>query len=128
MEDQINSRPFTPSPTLAFTRNVALDLVLTLFLCGTWNLFVQYKQIQALNYLLKEERYVFWKIYALSLLTCGIYYVYHKYCKARDLAAILKIEENGEVVLAVVLTVIGLPFIYDAIFQDKLNSYFAHTQ
>ena len=56
-----------------YRRNVALDVVLTLLMCGLWNIVVQYEQIKMLNALLKEERFPYWKIGLLVLLTCGIY-------------------------------------------------------
>ncbi|MBU6155283.1 MAG: DUF4234 domain-containing protein, partial [Bdellovibrionales bacterium] len=69
-------------------RNIALDLILTVFLCGLWNLAVQISHVNTLNYLLKTERYSFWKIYILSLLTCGIYFIYFEYKKAEEISAL----------------------------------------
>ncbi len=107
-----------------YTRNVVLDLVLTVMCCGLWNLVVQNSHINALNAHLKEERYAFWKVCLFSLLTCGLYGIYFEYCKAKEIAALTKAEESSEVILAIVLSIIGLHWVYDAIFQDKLNQYF----
>jgi hypothetical protein len=103
-------------------RNIALDLILTILLCGLWNLIVQRKQIQTLNYLLKEERYSFWKVYLLSLLTCGIYFIFHEYKKAEEIATITGKDSDSDPLLAVVLSIFGLSIVFDAIAQSKLNA------
>jgi len=103
-------------------RNIALDLILTLLLCGLWNLVVQHSQIRTLNYLLKTERYSFWKVYLLSLLTCGIYLIFFEYKKAVDLSTLLGKDSDSDPILAVVLSIFGLSLIYDAIAQSKINT------
>jgi hypothetical protein len=106
-------------------RNVALDIVLTLLLCGLWNIVVQYGQIETLNQLYREEKYSFWKTYLLSLVTCGIYLIYFEYKKATDFAHFTApgTEDGSDGVIAVVLAIFGLNFVYDAIFQSKLNDW-----
>jgi hypothetical protein len=106
-------------------RNVALDIVLTLLLCGLWNLVVQYDQIKTMNILLKEEKYNIWKLGGYSLLTCGIYFIYFEYLKSIDFAKIKNPNkvDDSDPVIAVVLTIFGLNFIYDAILQTKINDY-----
>ena len=103
-------------------RSIALDLILTILLCGLWNLIVQHKQIETLNYLLKEERYSFWKVYLLSLLTCGIYFIFHEYKKAEEIAKITAKDSDSDPLLAVVLSIFGLSIVFDAIAQSKLNA------
>jgi hypothetical protein len=102
-------------------RNVALDLFLTLLLCGIWNAVVQYKQIETLNYLLKKEQYSFWKVYLFTVLTCGIYLIFHEYQKAVELAKITGKERDSDPILAVVLSLLGFSIVFDAIVQSKLN-------
>lgn len=111
-----------------YRRNVALDLILTLLLCGLWNLVLQYQQIKTLNYLLKEERFSYLKLSLFSLLTCGIYFVYHEYLKAEAFQNFLAKETQATVdtsdpVLAAILSIFGLNFVYDAILQTKINDY-----
>jgi hypothetical protein len=105
------------------TRSVVLDLVLTILFCGLWNGVVQYSQMKTLNYLYKEERYSFWKFSLYSLLTCGVYYIYHEYRKADDYQRFIKSPDTSEPVLALVLALFGFGWIYDAILQSKLNEY-----
>ena len=102
-------------------RNIALDIVLTLLLCGLWNLVVQYEQIKTLNYLLKTEKYAYWKIYIYSLLTCGIYLIIFEYKKAEEITRLQNKTDNTDSLLAVLLAVVGLHWIYDALAQSKLN-------
>lgn len=106
-------------------RNVALDIVLTILLCGLWNLVVQYDQIKTLNYLLKEEKYNIWKLAGFSLLTCGLYFIYFEYKKSVDFHALLKSSkgDDSDAVIAVILTLFGLNWVYDAILQTKINEY-----
>lgn len=120
----MNSDSLTPD----FRRNVALDLILTILLCGLWNLVLQYNQIKTLNYLLKEDRFSYWRMYIFTVLTCGIYFVYHEYKKAEAFQNFLAKETPAKVdtsdpVLAAVLCVIGFNFVYDAILQTKINEY-----
>jgi len=103
-------------------RNIALDVILTILLCGLWNLIVQQKQIETLNSLLKTERYSFWKIYILSLLTCGIYFIYFEYKKAEEISVLTGKDSDSDPILAVVLSIFGLSIVFDAIAQGKLNA------
>ena len=114
----------TPINTADFTRNVALDIVLTILLCGLWNMVVQYNQCRVMNYLLKEEKYNYWKFYIFTLLTCGIYYFYHEYTKAADFQKITGSNDTSEPILALVLSVLSFGFVYDAILQSKINDHF----
>ncbi|NDF14439.1 DUF4234 domain-containing protein [bacterium] len=103
-------------------RNIALDLVLTVFTCMMWNLVVQYGQMNQLNYLLKREKYHFLKFYGLSILTCGIYVFFHEYQKAKDLIELTGSEEDMDTLLALAFTAFGLSIVYDAIAQSKINA------
>jgi hypothetical protein len=106
-------------------RNVALDIVLTILFCGLWNLVVQYDQIKTLNHLLKEEKYNIWKLSGLSIITCGIYFIYFEYLKSVDFAKLAKPgkQDDSDAVIAVVLSIFGMHWVYDAILQTKINDY-----
>ena len=106
-------------------RNVALDIVLTLLMCGLWNLVVQYDQIKTLNHIFREEKYNIWKLSAFTILTCGIYFIYFEYLKSQDFAKFIKPaqHDDSDAVIAVVLTIFGMNWIYDAILQTKINEY-----
>ena len=106
-------------------RNVALDIVLTLLMCGLWNLVVQYDQIKTLNFIYKEEKYNIWKLSLFSILTCGIYFIYFEYLKSVDFAKVSKPthSDDSDAVIAVILSIFGMHWIYDAILQTKINEY-----
>ena len=127
--DAPNTPPVSPNPTTGldlpydYRRNVALDLVLTVLLYGMCNLVVQYHHIETLNALLKEQKYSFLKLMLFSLLTCGIYYVYHQYMKSKDFLTVMKQPSDSDPILAAVLAIVGLNFVHDAILQTKLNEF-----
>lgn len=102
-------------------RNVVLDIVLTVVFCGLWNLLVQFEQIKALNYLLGTEKYTAWKVYLLCIVTCGLYLIYFEYQKAQDVKALRNDTESSDEVLAVILTILGFHWVWDAFTQTKLN-------
>ena len=111
-------------------RNVALDIVLTILLCGLWNLVVQYDQIKNLNFLMKEEKYNIWKLSAFSILTCGLYFIYFEYLKSVDFNKLSKpgLTDDSDAVIAVVLSLFGMHWVYDAILQTKINEYIDQTK
>jgi hypothetical protein len=105
-------------------RNIALDLVLTLVTFGLFNFWVQYQQIQTVNYLLNEKRYSFIKWAFLTLITFGLYHIYHEYKKSADIAQCLGNPNSIEPIISVILTVMGMFWIADAIQQISINRYF----
>lgn len=106
-----------------YRRNVPLDLILTIVLCLMWNLVVQYHHCETFNALLKREKYSFWRMWIFTILTCGLYMVYHEYLKSKDWQEITGKPDDSDQILAVVLAMFGLNFIYDAILQNKINEY-----
>jgi len=104
-------------------RNIGLDLVLTLITCGLFNIYLQYRQCEALNVMLQEQRYSFGMWLLLTIVTCGIYHVYHEYKKTSD---IMRIEgrDGGEPILVAVLTLFGMSIVADAIQQTHINRHF----
>ncbi len=108
-------------------RSIALDIIVTVLTCGLFNFYVQYKQIQAVNDILKEEKYsfVFWLI--LTICTCGLYHIYHEYRKSVDLAAKLNKDAGMAGIISVILTMIGLSIVNDAVQQVEINAYYGNT-
>jgi hypothetical protein len=106
-----------------YRRNIALDLVLTICLCGLWNLVVQYEQYLAINALLKRERFSYWKVGLLSLMTCGIYFIYYEYDRTIALHELTGKDDDSDKILSVVLSIFGFHWVWDAIYQSKLNAY-----
>jgi hypothetical protein len=109
-------------------RNIALDIILTIITCYIYNLYVQYKQMEAVNDMLKEEKYsfIFWLLF--TILTCGFYHIYHEYRKSSDIARLRGKDEGTAGLTAVVLTLFGMFIICDAIQQSEINTYYGHQQ
>ena len=109
-------------------RNIALDIVITILTCGLFNIYVQYRQILALNAMLKEEKYSFPMWLLLVIVTCGLYHIYHEYRMSTDLANILRQNDSKEAIISVVLTAFGLHIVCDAIQQSHINQYYGVTR
>ena len=108
-------------------RNIAVDLVLTLVTCGIYNVFIQYKQILAVNAMLRQEKYSFVPWFLLSLITCGLYHVYHEYRVSEDIARILEDRSGQLPLISLLLSLFGLSFVADAIQQSKINEHFGDS-
>ncbi len=109
-------------------RNIALDIVLTIITCFLYNFYVQYKQMEAVNDMIKENKYSFITWFLFCMITCGLYHIYHEYRKSSDVARVLKKDEGSAGLTAVILTFFGLGIICDAIQQSEINSYYGNNQ
>jgi uncharacterized membrane protein YGL010W len=106
-------------------RNIALDIILCLITCYIYNIYWQYRQMQALNAMLKTEKYSFVTWLLLTIVTCGLYHIYHEYRKSADLDKVLG-RESMEPLAVLLLAIFGLGLIGDAIQQSSINSYFGN--
>ncbi len=107
-------------------RNIAKDIILTLLTCGLFNIYVQHRQIQALNAMLRNQKYSTLHWFLLTLITCGIYHIYHEYRISSDLVILQKLDPN-EPLLIVILAIFGMSIVADAIQQSHINHYYGHT-
>lgn len=114
--------------TTNFVSSIIFDIIITIITCGIYNLFIQNRQIKALNYLLQSEKYFFWKWFLYSIITCGIYHIYHEYVMAGDINSIVEDKSPNFQPIILVLAVMGLPIVADAIMQNKLNKHFGFEQ
>ena len=65
----------------------------------------------------------------LTLVTCGMYHIYHEYIMTRDLVDAFPTPSGSmEPVVSIILTVMGLPFIADAIQQNMINRFYGSTE
>ena len=116
--------PLPAQTPASHVRGVAIDIILTFVTCGFWNLWVQHKQMQAVNDMIGEQRYAFLPWLLLSIVTCGIYHIYHEWKKSTDIAVALKDPNSSEPVVNVVLSIFGLSIIADAIQQSRINEFY----
>jgi hypothetical protein len=108
-----------------FNLSIAIYLILTLITCGLFNLYWNYKQMEACNYLLKREDFRFLHWLLLSIITCGIYHIYYQYKMG---AAIVEIQRasNRDVfdslpIISCLVTIFGLSIVVDCIHQHEIN-------
>ncbi|UCF93025.1 MAG: DUF4234 domain-containing protein [Desulfobacterales bacterium] len=115
------ARPITPGHHI----NIALYLILTLLTCGLFNLYWNYRQMEACNALLLRREFRFWLWLLLTVVTCGIYHIFYQYKMG---AAIVEIQHslNRPVfdklpLLSVIVTLVGLSIVVDCIHQHEIN-------
>jgi len=111
-----------------YTSSIVKDIILSIITCGIYYLFWQARQMRAVNYLLEEEKYNFWKWFLLTIITCGIYNIYYEYIIAQSIMEVQrrldKPVSNNLHILSVVLAIFGLGIVADAIQQDEINRLF----
>lgn len=108
-------------------RNIPLDIILTILTCFLYNIYIQYKQCQAVNDMLKEYKYSFVHWLIFTILTCTLYHIYHEYRKSSDIAVVMKKEANSPGLISIILTIFGLSIINDAIQQAEINTYYGSS-
>jgi len=108
-----------------YNLSIPLYLILTLITCGLFNLYWNYKQMEACNELLKREdfNFVYWLLF--SILTCGIYHIYYQYKMG---AAIMEIQKNADKlifdslpIISCLATIFGMSIVVDCIHQHEIN-------
>lgn len=108
-------------------RPIVWDLIWAFLTFGLYNIYVQKKQMLALNDMLKQEKYSFWAWLGLSLLTLGIYHVYHEYRMGSDIAFCNKETNPNLPIVCLGLSIFGLTLVADAIQQFHINQFYGHT-
>ena len=105
--------------------NVPLYLVLTIVTAFLFNLYWNYRQMQACNDLLDRDEFSFLTWLLLCIVTCGIYHFFYQY---RMGAAINEIQEIRDLpitedlpVLSVIAAILGAGIVADCIHQFEIN-------
>jgi hypothetical protein len=105
--------------------DVAAGIIFSVISCGIYNVFWNYRQMQALNLLLGREEFSFAKWAILTLVSCGLYHIYYEYRMGVELQNWL--TQNGRQVndnlamIGLIMSVCGLTVIADAVYQHELN-------
>ncbi len=100
-----------------------MDIVLSLLTFSLWNIWVQYRQIKTVKQLFPDHKMPsIMVITLLSIVTLGLYFIYHEY----SLTRFLHIKTEGRRIVwievsAGVLTLLGLWFLVDSYQQDSIN-------
>jgi len=118
-------RPLSAEDEGRYYANVPLYLVLTIVTAFVFNLFWNYRQMQACNDLLDRDEFSFPTWLLLCIVTCGIYHFFYQY---RMGAAINEIQEIRELpitenlpVLSVIAAILGVGIVADCIHQFEIN-------
>ena len=123
---QSPSSPHEPLPGESeYHTNVAVHLILTIVTCGLFNLYWNYKQMQACNHMLGRQEFSFGLWFLLTIITCGIYHVFYQYKMGMAIVELQRSRNRhvfGELpILSVIVTVMALSIIVDAIHQLEIN-------
>jgi len=111
-----------------YVRSIAVDVILTVVLCGLWNIWVQARQMRAVNFMIGTRKYKFWPWLLLTLITCGLWHIYHEYRLSRDIAWARNSPNSDNPVIHLVLSIFGLSIVVDALQQAEINSYFGNNE
>jgi uncharacterized membrane protein YjgN (DUF898 family) len=123
----VNQRSEIEKRTVApeYVRSVAVDIILTIITCGLWNIWVQARQMRAVNFMINKEKYKFWIWAGLTLITCGLWHIYHEFRLSQDISlAMGKGPSDISPIVHLLLAVFALSIIADALQQAEINSYF----
>jgi len=105
--------------------SIPLYLLLTLVTAGIFNLFWNYRQMQACNAMLGRREFSWTRWIVLSVLTLLFYHIYYQYKMG---AAIVEIQRRYEVppfealpLVSLFTTLFGFSIVVDCIHQYELN-------
>ena len=109
-----------------FVRNIALDVILALVTCGIWNIYLQSRQMRAVNFMIGHQKYSFIPWALLTLVTCGLWHIYHEYRLSKDIAWALNQPQSNDPIVHLLLSIFGLSIVTDALQQAEINGYFGN--
>ena len=106
-------------------KNIVVCVILSFVTFGIYNLFWQAHQIRVWNKLLGWEKYGFWKWLLLTIVTFGLYHIYHEYLMGQDMVVVQRrlgvaVAEQLPLI-SVLLAALAIPFVADAIQQHELH-------
>jgi hypothetical protein len=118
-------RPPPVDDVSRYYANIPLYLALTLVTAFLFNLYWNYRQMEACNDLLERDEFSFLTWLVLVIITCGLYHFFYQYKMG---AAINEIQQDrglavseGLPVLSVVAAVLGVGIVADCIHQHEIN-------
>ena len=105
--------------------SIPLYLLLTILTLFLFNLYWNYRQMQACNDLLGRQEFGFLSWLVLTIITCGIYHFFYQYKMG---LAINEIQDRSDFpiteglpVLSVVAAILGFGIVADCIHQHEIN-------
>ena len=106
--------------------SIPLYLILTLITCGIYNLYWNYRQMQACNEMVGREEFSWPMWFLLSLVTCGVYHLFYQYKMGSVIVEIQR--QSGRPVfdslpvVSILVTLFGGSVIVDVIHQYEINT------
>jgi len=105
-------------------KSIFWDIFWTVLTFGLFNFWVQFRQIQDVNDILGRDQYSLFKVFLFSVLTLGLYFVYHEYKLTRELHPLAYgTDGKTEAILCGVAAFFGLWFIVDSYQQSMINTW-----
>lgn len=106
--------------------NIVLYILLTVFTFGLFYFIWQYKQIKQINILAGDVKDGFFKWFFLSLITLGIYHVYHEYKMSEHILELqdkygTKKSSKEFPLLCLLISLFGFFIIIDFVHQEEIN-------
>ena len=106
-------------------RSIPLAVALSFLTLGIYYLIWQAHQMNVVNSLIGEDKHSFWKWFIFSLLTFGLYHIFHEWVMGNDLVDIQKRYNRNTTehlpLVSMVLAIAGIPIVADAIQQYEMN-------
>ena len=100
-------------------------LIFTILTLGLFNLYWNYRQMQACNDLLDEDEFSFVLWLLLTIITIGLYHIYYQFKMGRAIVRIQRnMNEHEFEVLPIIsgfATIFGLSIVVDCIHQHEIN-------
>ena len=108
--------------------SILRGVLLSLLTFGFYLFFWKSRQMKVLNSWLGRREHSFWKWLLLSLLSCGLYTLYHEYKTGRDINEIQRRmgwpENRGLGFLSVLMTLLGAGLLTIVLQQDEINKFY----
>lgn len=100
-------------------------LIITILTLGLFNLYWNYRQMQACNDLLDEEDFSFILWLLFTIITFGLYHIYYQFKMGRAIVRIQRAMNEREFdvlpLISVFVTIFGLSIVVDCIHQHEIN-------
>ncbi|MEE3296845.1 MAG: DUF4234 domain-containing protein [Planctomycetota bacterium] len=117
-----------PLPESAGRLKIWRAVLLSILTFGFYLFFWKCHQMKVLNSWLGRQEHSFWKWLLLSLLSCGLYTLYHEYKTGRDINEIQRRmgwpENRGLGILSVFMTLLGAGLLAIVLQQDEINKFY----
>ncbi len=117
-----------PLPESAGRFKIWWGVLLSIVTFGLYLFFWKRHQMKVLNSWLGRQEHSFWKWLLLSLLSCGLYTLYHEYKTGRDINEIQRRmgwpEAHGLGILSLLATLFGAGLLSVVLQQEAINKFY----